>query len=687
MVAGVNITATSGNSSLSIARCTLEKRNAAIRVQSPFRTTTQKIARAIHQGVLVLTNWPTTIKEIAVARRTSENATDPSIRSGSTMPPNVGIDPSTLSSLYWDHDSKHDDDEDLEQHPHEQQPAGGGLSKGNKTASSWDNLVDIEDQTTKHQSARSIATNVKPTKDPPRSSSSTQQAATSRSSRHSDIRSYLREKSSRGGGDDGQWNEESRIDTERLNSAVRNAGLYSCGGVVGVEVWMLSEEQGREGWLTRPRGGWWSSSTLVLTPSPSALRDDGDESDETLIETVPGVGLAGALWAESRGAGRMQKTVQSKEGLHRNNGSKVSLSSLASMQDYMDSWAVSYPIQWRDMEAMFADPDTAKDERFTKYMESGFGLAAAVPFYSWGYKGIVLFLAKPGVSIEELSIIENEVYMVTSSQIIGSTLASIDARRACSLVRRHLKEEGTAAARIHKEEEEEEASETQIEHSESQEEIKPFHVRHCRDSSVRQFQIWLRKSRGGSAQIPPRMPFREGLYTLLGVFCGLLVVSTMNELTMDLSNDQYFLLIAPFGALATLQYGLTAAPGSQPRNAILGQVVAGAISIAFTYIPEEILATWLRRAVGPAFAITAMVVLGIPHPPAGAHSVIYASGQYNWAFYSLVILASVISIIPATLVNNLSSKRQYPTFWGYGPEFLLEQIRRRKTPTKEVEPT
>ena len=131
-----------------------------------------------------------------------------------------------------------------------------------------------------------------------------------------------------------------------------------------------------------------------------------------------------------------------------------------------------------------------------------------------------------------------------------------------------------------------------------------------------------------------------------------------------LSDDEYSLLIGPFGALMTLQYGLPGAPASQPRNAVMGQAVAGAVSLAFTYIPERILATWLRRAVGPALGIASMVKLGFVHPPAGAHAVIYASGSYSFVFYGLVVLSTVISVIPATLVNNMSRKRQYPTYWG-----------------------
>jgi len=194
------------------------------------------------------------------------------------------------------------------------------------------------------------------------------------------------------------------------------------------------------------------------------------------------------------------------------------------------------------------------------------------------------------------------------------------------------------------------------------------------EKTLHRVRTWWHKCHGGNLQVPPSLSFRQTLWTILGAFCGLLVLSSLNEYYKMLSDEDYFLLIGPFGALMTLQYGLTAAPASQPRNAILGQAVSGAVSLAFTYIPESILATWLRRAVGPAVAIGAMVKLGVTHPPAGAHAVLYASGQYNFGFYALVVLSSTISVIPAAVVNNLSYKRQYPTYWTMLrlPAFLRE---------------
>ncbi len=69
---------------------------------------------------------------------------------------------------------------------------------------------------------------------------------------------------------------------------------------------------------------------------------------------------------------------------------------------------------------------------------------------------------------------------------------------------------------------------------------------------------------GRGSEILPSLSFRQALWTALGAFCGLLVLSVLNEYYQCLSHDEYVLLVGPFGALMTLQYGLTAAPASQP---------------------------------------------------------------------------------------------------------------------------
>lgn len=121
----------------------------------------------------------------------------------------------------------------------------------------------------------------------------------------------------------------------------------------------------------------------------------------------------------------------------------------------------------------------------------------------------------------------------------------------------------------------------------------------------------------------------------------------------------------------TLQYGLTAAPASQPRNAILGQFIG--LIIAQSIGQALNLETWLKQTLATALAISCMVKLGVTHPPAGAAAMIFSNGTRTWQQVGMMLLGNVIAIVCATIVNNLSDKRQYPTFWGFQPIIDLFQ--------------
>ena len=115
------------------------------------------------------------------------------------------------------------------------------------------------------------------------------------------------------------------------------------------------------------------------------------------------------------------------------------------------------------------------------------------------------------------------------------------------------------------------------------------------------------------------------------------------------------------GALTTLQYNLTAAPASQPRNAIFAQIFAITISILLSYIPN--IPPWFRTALAPAIVIPGMAKLGIIHPPAGAAAIVFASGEVRWEHFAIFLSGVAITIITAVGINNMSDRRQYPTSW------------------------
>jgi CBS-domain-containing membrane protein len=122
---------------------------------------------------------------------------------------------------------------------------------------------------------------------------------------------------------------------------------------------------------------------------------------------------------------------------------------------------------------------------------------------------------------------------------------------------------------------------------------------------------------------------------------------------------------SPFGALMTLQYGLTAAPASQPRNAIIGQTFS--LLIAHSIGQAHNLEPWLKAALATSLAISVMVKCGVLHPPAGAAALLFSSGNHTWAQVGMMLMGNVVAIICAVFFNNLSDRRQYPTFWGLRP--------------------
>ena len=121
----------------------------------------------------------------------------------------------------------------------------------------------------------------------------------------------------------------------------------------------------------------------------------------------------------------------------------------------------------------------------------------------------------------------------------------------------------------------------------------------------------------------------------------------------------------------TLQYGLTASPASQPRNVIYGQTIAICIAMVFDYIPDYILTDYVSVPLATSSVIALMARLGISHPPAGASALLISSISANqddcldWTILPLLLLGNVIAILTATLINNLSDKREYPTSWSF----------------------
>lgn len=113
--------------------------------------------------------------------------------------------------------------------------------------------------------------------------------------------------------------------------------------------------------------------------------------------------------------------------------------------------------------------------------------------------------------------------------------------------------------------------------------------------------------------IPPSFTWTQTIWSFFGVLATHSILSRLNYFIMTETADtsKLSLVLAPLGALTTLQYNLTPAPASQPRNAFFAQVFAITVAALISYIPFTAENAWFRSALAPAIVIPFMAKLGI----------------------------------------------------------------------------
>lgn len=145
------------------------------------------------------------------------------------------------------------------------------------------------------------------------------------------------------------------------------------------------------------------------------------------------------------------------------------------------------------------------------------------------------------------------------------------------------------------------------------------------------------------------------LITLLGAFLGITILSLL------LFVYKVPMLATSLGASAVLVYGVPDAPLSQPRNVILGHTLSATIGV-LTY--QVWGTTWWSVALGTSLALLVMLLTKTTHPPGGATAMLAildaASPMYILA---PMFTGSIILVLIAVLVNNLSPNRNYPRYW------------------------
>ncbi|WP_410599322.1 HPP family protein [Amycolatopsis sp. lyj-90] len=143
------------------------------------------------------------------------------------------------------------------------------------------------------------------------------------------------------------------------------------------------------------------------------------------------------------------------------------------------------------------------------------------------------------------------------------------------------------------------------------------------------------------------------------------------------------LLFPSLGPTAFLVFASPRAPGASPRNTVLGHlagVLAGLTGLAVTGLltaaPDLTHPSWARigaAAIALGLTCAAMAALEIPHPPAGATTLIIALGLLHTAPQIVAVLVGVALIaLLAVLVNKLFG---IPYPWWRSPRAAEEPPR------------
>jgi hypothetical protein len=468
------------------------------------------------------------------------------------------------------------------------------------------------------------------------------------------------------------------FDDDRISRAIQETGRNAF-GLIGLDVWVFDH-----GSLVHVPGGFWINPVFAKRHPSEALNRLIDPSHPLYanpLPQIPGTGLAGYFW--SLGNKRMV---------------------------------------WRELKAITSDPFQPLYPRMYLLEEAGFGKATGVPFDILGYRGVVVYMTRENASEAILNEPENVEYLKIAAQYIGSTVAfslplarAIEAKNlrvakklksvatkfqcvnAFSSLRRDLSNRSLSSLlssspeftkAINRKTSFHDMVSIQVSSVKSQ--IQKC-SRKCRMILKARFSNMLEKCRGSDIEPPPSVPLSNAIWTFVGSYLTLLILYGLSYLARHETGDT--IVLAPFGALLTLQFSLTAAPASQPRSIIYGQIICHSMAIFSKLVFMDIACwpLWMIVPLTTAGGIATMSKLGLAHPPAAAVIIaLFTQPNFTLTSSMFVLLGNMMAIATAIFVNNLSEKRQYPVYWRLELKSLVynfhEGLKQRAKGGKNIPP-
>ena len=135
---------------------------------------------------------------------------------------------------------------------------------------------------------------------------------------------------------------------------------------------------------------------------------------------------------------------------------------------------------------------------------------------------------------------------------------------------------------------------------------------------------------------------------------------TIAALSLLTYKTQYgIFLIASFGSSMVVLFGYPESPFAQPKNIFFGHLLTSLVGVLFViFIPLPIFIS-IPLAVG--IGVGLMILLNVPHPPAGGNPIIVIMGSVSFDFLiNPIISGTIIILIFGIILNRIILKKKYP---------------------------
>ena len=470
---------------------------------------------------------------------------------------------------------------------------------------------------------------------------------------------------------------------EILGSALADAALW-CYGIKAIEVWVKTG-----GCMTKVEGGTWINPDYlnhedpdVKTAVANLYEEDAPDFQKYHSDSYPpGVGLPGILFAESKMPTRRASTVT-----------------------LMSKRSLIKTINWRNISGLASDPDQPHNPRLNIMVNAGFGVAAGIPFSVDDIDGVVIYIAHEYET--SLSTMKNEKYMLTATQHIGVVQSLLKPRLEVAEDRtkkvrgqfHKAKRLITVAGKISKPQNTENNKNEKIIYENKKGKSKKIQNWIGNDLKPFCYQ-WLQKMRGANIPPPPTPSPSLAMFNLVASFVTCFIMVAFKARVISKIELREGCKDATFengltASVVMIIYALTPAPAAQPRNIILGQLIAMLTGMTFALIPRDLTdfagtcppritfstpLEWFRFSGAIATATGLSFGLGVPHPPGAGLVLLFLNYPWNemitYPKLAFTLLQDIMFIVIASMLNNLHFKKQYPTYWGHIPNLFSRNLR------------